>query len=117
MQINNSNYQISQPNFQARYLSRSVSTAAKNRAESVIDIYSLNKNDKNFIERILNLLKGHKLPEDKLAISGRDQKASVKEALNKALKYDGDSDNKVLIAIEDNKNIVGIADYSDYGDI
>lgn len=75
MQINNSNYQISQPNFQARYLSRSVSTAAKNRAESVIDIYSLNKNDKNFIERILNLLKGHKLPEDKLAISGRDQKA------------------------------------------
>lgn len=41
----------------------------------------------------------------------------MKEALNKALKYDGDSDNKVLIAIEDNKNIVGIADYSDYGDI
>ena len=49
MQIKNTNYQISQPNFQARYLSRSVSTAAKNRAESVIDIYSLNKNDKNFI--------------------------------------------------------------------
>ena len=117
MQINNSNYQISQPNFQARYLSRSISTAAKNRAEAVIDIYSLNKNDKNFIERVLNLLKGHNLPEDKLAISGRDQKASVKEALNKALKYDGDSDDKVLIAIEDNKNIVGIADYSDYGDI
>lgn len=41
----------------------------------------------------------------------------MKEALNKALKYDGDSDDKVLIAIEDNKNIVGIADYSDYGDI
>ena len=101
MQIKNTNYQISQPNFQARYLSRSVSTAAKNRAESVIDIYSLNKNDKNFIERVLNLLKGHKLPEDKLAISGSDQKASVKEALKKALKYDGDSDNKVLIAIED----------------
>ena len=117
MQINNSNYQISPPNFQARYLSRSISTAAKNRAEAVIDIYSLNKNDKNFIERVLNLLKGRNLPEDKLAISGRDQKASVKEALNKALKYDGDSDNKVLIAIEDNKNIVGIADYSDYGDI
>ena len=57
MQIKNTNYQISQPNFQARYLSRSVSTAAKNRAESVIDIYSLNKNDKNFIERVLNLLK------------------------------------------------------------
>lgn len=29
MQIKNTNYQISQPNFQARYLSRSVSTAAK----------------------------------------------------------------------------------------
>lgn len=43
------------------------------------------------------------MPEDKLAISGSDQKASVKEALKKALKYDGDSDNKVLIAIEDNK--------------
>ena len=61
MQIKNTNYQISQPNFQARYLSRSVSTAAKNRAESVIDIlfiltnlFTIRQEERKMIKILLN---------------------------------------------------------------
>lgn len=116
MQVQNVTPQYSQPNFQARNLSRVVSTA-KDGVKSVIDIYSVNKSDAAFLNRFAESLKGHQLPEDTFMIAGRDPKKSIIDSLKRASeleKYDRDG---VLIAVEDKKNIAGVLDYFEHGDM
>lgn len=105
-----------QPDFQARNISRVVSTA-QNGVKSVIDIYSADKKDKVFLKRFAEALKGQTLPEDTLMIAGKDAKASVTDALKHVLAPEKRNADGLLIAIEDKKNIAGILDYRENGDM
>lgn len=115
MQVQTINNSTPQPNFQARNLSRVVSTA-KNGVKSVIDVYSVDKKDAEFLTRFADALKGQKLTEDTFAVSGKDAKGNILDAINHAKKSSG-SESGLLVAVEDKKNIVGLLDYRERGDI
>ena len=84
MQLQKVNNTNPQPNFQARNLSRVVSTA-KNGVKSVIDVYSVDKKDEAFLNRFAEALKGQHLPQDSLMIGGKNAKASVLDAIKNIL--------------------------------
>lgn len=116
MQLQKVNNTNPQPNFQARNLSRVVSTA-KNGVKSVIDVYSVDKKDETFLNRFAEALKGQHLPQDSLMIGGKNAKASVLDAIKNILSPNRHYDDGLLIAVEDKKNIAGILDYREKGDI
>lgn len=101
------------PNFQGIKV-QTVTTPLKK-----IDIYSLTSKDSGFIEKVLNITKGHQLPEDKLIIGGKNPKevldASLKQAKNIKDNAFIERDT-VLLAVDDNKKISGIANIQFDGD-
>ena len=109
MQLQKVNNTNPQPNFQARNLSRVVSTA-KNGVKSVIDVYSVDKKDEAFLNRFAEALKGQHLPQDSLMIGGKNAKASVLDAIKNILSPNRHYDDGLLVAVEDKKNIAGILD-------
>lgn len=108
---------IQQPQtFKAKNLSYTISKIPNTTKTSTTQIFSISRVDKPFIEKITNYIKDKKLPKDNLAISGKNQKEEILQTLKKALKLDVNDSEGVLIAIEDNKRISGIASYSENGD-
>ncbi len=82
-----------------------------------IEIYSLNSQDKPFIERMLNVVGGHKFTEDKHLIGGENTKEVFRSALKKAKNLSGYGSPKVMLAIENNKKITGIMSTDLEGDL
>ncbi len=82
-----------------------------------IDIYSLNKRDQDFIDRMLNVVKGHQMPSDRFTISDGSSRKVYDTALNKAKALELDDNDKVLLAVENNKKITGLMSIKERGDI
>ena len=105
--VNNSNNY--QPNFQAIKLSTIKKGAQK------IDIFSLNKDDFMFLNKMINRdvqgvdrrILGAANPEDAGEV--------IQNALRKAQFIDKKANNKVLVAVEDNK-VTGVIDLTHNGD-
>ncbi len=104
------------PQFTARNISR-VITNTRNGVKSVIDVYKVDQNDASFLKRFTEALKGQTLPEDTLMIGGKEVKASVTDSLNHITAKDKRYNDGLLIAIENKKNIAGILDYRENGDM
>lgn len=99
-----------QPNFQAVKISTVTSSAKK------IEIFSVNETDKAFIDRMLNVVKGEKFLKDNRLFGGESIRQVYDAALKKAKNIKHWADDKVLIAVEDGKNILGIMDVEHSGD-
>lgn len=82
-------------------------------ANKKIDVYQLTKNDTDFINRALNVIKGQQFPKDTLAIGEGSNRNIFEKALKKVQTH---QNSKTLIAIEDNKRIAGVLDIEDYAD-
>ncbi len=82
------------------------------------DIYSLDSRDKNFVNRLMNLMEHTTLPENTTTIGGRTPKQIALKALNKATSTSkNDYTSKVLISVENDKNITGIISAEEEGDM
>lgn len=99
-----------QPNFQAVRLSSVTSKAKK------IEVFSINEADKAFIDRMLNVAKGEKFLTDNRIVGGKSVREVYDAALKKAKNIKHWADDRVLIAIEDGKNIAGMMNVESYGD-
>lgn len=83
-----------------------------------IDIYSLDSRDKNFLKRISDLLQNTTLPADTVKIGNKTPKQITLNALHKAsVTTKGDYTSKVLISVENDKNITGILNTEFEGDM
>lgn len=82
-----------------------------------IEIYSLNSQDKPLIDRMLNIVGGQKFNEDNHLIGGANTKEVFRNALKKAKNISGLGSPKVMLAIENNKNITGILSTDLKGDL
>ena len=82
-----------------------------------IDIYSINKSDKEFIDKMLNIVKGHELPKDKFVLGGDSSREVYDAALKRAKKLNDYEFDKVLIAVENNKKITGLINIKENGDM
>lgn len=108
MQINRTNYN---PTFQGVKVQTLI-----NKQNKVIDIYKINSEDKTFIDRMLNVAKGQKFPQDDKAIGNSSSRIVYDNALKKAKTLSDKSHDKVLIAIEDGNKISGIINIGGIGD-
>lgn len=82
-----------------------------------IDIYSINKSDKEFIDKMLNIVKGHELPKDKFILGGDTSREVYDAALKRAKNLNDYEFDKVLIAVENNKKITGLINIKENGDM
>lgn len=82
-------------------------------ANKRIDVYKLTRNDSDFIDRALNIIKGQQFPKDSLAIGEGSNRNIFEKALKKVQTH---QNSKTLVAIEDNKRIAGVLDIDDYAD-
>lgn len=99
------------PNFQAYKLSSLTDRAKK------IDIYSLTSKDGDIIDRMLNVARGQKFPDDSKKLGIGSVKEIFNNALKRAKKITASSNDKVLLAVEDNSRITGIMDIREAGDM
>lgn len=99
------------PNFQA-YKLNSIKKGLQK-----IDIYSINTEDKILIDRMLNVAKGQKFPADSKMLGEGTVRNVFDNALKRAKNITPDSNNRVLLAVEDNKKITGIMDIQEAGDM
>lgn len=99
------------PNFQAYKLSSITDRAKK------IDIYSLTSKDGDIIDRMLNVARGQKFPDDSKKLGTGSVKEIFNNALKRAKNITASSNDKVLLAVEDNSRITGIMDIREAGDM
>ncbi len=99
------------PNFQAYKLSSITDRAKK------IDIYSLTSKDEDIIDRMLNVARGQKFPDDSKKLGTGSVKEIFNNALKRAKNITASSNDKVLLAVEDNSRITGIMDIREAGDM
>lgn len=99
-----------QPSFRAVKLSTVTSKAKK------IEIFSVNEGDKAFIDRMLNVAKGEKFLKDKGLIGGESIRQVYDTALKKAKNIKDWADDRVLVAVENGKSIIGIMNVEHSGD-
>ena len=99
------------PNFQAYKLS-----SIKEKTKK-IDIYSLTSKDEDIIDRMLNVARGQKFPDDSKKLGTGSVKEIFNNALKRAKNITASSNDKVLLAVEDNSRITGIMDIREAGDM
>lgn len=104
----------SQPNFQAVKLQTVTRTIGQNVKK--IDVYSINNNDTVFIDRMLESVKGQKFPEDKYLIGSDSVRGVFDSAFKRAKNITDTMKDRVMIAIENDRNIVGLMDIKAHGD-
>lgn len=100
-------------NFQANHL-RTVKfmTGTFNSKENIIDIYSINKTDKDLINKLFLKL-DHGERKDPRAITEKPSiNSTIRYLLTKALMKEEKSKYGVYIAVENNKKINGILDFT-----
>lgn len=107
------------PIFQANLVGRASAKIGEKAEKTVVEVYSVSKKDKTFLERFLNILNVNGfLKDEKAAAANGDVKGALKNAIKKAMNMDNaDSYDRVLISVEDNKKITGIIDYGVNGDM
>lgn len=99
-----------QPSFQAVKLSTVISKA------KTIEIFSINEADTVFINRMLNVVKGEKFPQDSGIVGGKSVRQVYDDGLKKAKTIKHWVNDKVLIAVENGKSIVGMMNVEHFGD-
>ena len=103
-----------EPNFKANYLrSVKIINGKINPQKNVVDIYSINKEDKNLIEKLLIKI-DLKDRKDSLAIKEKPTvNNTIRHILEKALKLGSKSKDRVYMAVKDGKHVAGFLDYTD----
>lgn len=101
------------PNFQANHLrSVKVLSGALQAKQDVIDIYSINKSDKDVIQKLLNKI-DMKDRRDGFAVKEKNTvNNAIRLVLNRALGLSNDKDGGVYLAIKNNKKVAGVLDYT-----
>ena len=101
------------PNFGASYLRSARIAGSKFKShENVIDIYSINKDDKDLIEKLLMKI-DLKERKDSTAVKEKNNiNNTIRYVLNKALHLDKKSKDGVYIAVKDGKQVTGLLDYT-----
>ena len=102
------------PNFQANRL-MTIKTASKNVKSKMfdqVDIYSIDKRDSNVINNLLMKLDLVEVRKDTYALREKSTvNNTIRHILNKALNLDETSKDGVVIAVKNNKNVIGLSDY------
>lgn len=103
-----------QPNFQALKLQ----TVTKKVGKSVqtIDIYSLNHKDKVLLDRMSDIIKSQTFPEDKKLLGVGGVREIFENGIKRAKSLKDYAFDRVMLAVENGKKIVGIMDIENYGD-
>lgn len=103
-----------QPNFQALKLQ----TVTKKVGKSVqtIDIYSLNHKDKVLLDRMSEIIKSQTFPEDKKLLGVGGVREIFENGIKRAKSLKDYAFDRVMLAVENGKKIVGIMDIENYGD-
>lgn len=103
-----------QPNFQALKLQ----TVTKKVGKSVqtIDVYSLNHKDKVLLDRMSEIIKSQTFPEDKKLLGVGGVREIFENGIKRAKSLKDYAFDRVMLAVENGKKIVGIMDIENYGD-
>lgn len=103
-----------QPNFQALKLQ----TVTKKVGKSVqtIDVYSLNHKDKVLLDRMSDIIKSQTFPEDKKLLGVGGVREIFENGIKRAKSLKDYAFDRVMLAVENGKKIVGIMDIENYGD-
>lgn len=103
-----------QPNFQALKLQ----TVTKKVGKSVqtIDVYSLNHKDKVLLDRMSEIIKSQTFPEDKKLLGVGGVRKIFENGIKRAKSLKDYAFDRVMLAVENGKKIVGIMDIENYGD-
>lgn len=101
------------PNFGASYLrSARIAGGRLKSHENVIDIYSINKDDRDLIEKLMMKI-DLKERQDSMAVKEKNTvNSTIRYVLNKALHLDKKSKDGVFIAVKDGKQVTGLLDYT-----
>lgn len=109
--INNNNFAHA-PNFEANKL-KTITIAANSlkKTNNIVDIYSVNSNDDKFLKELLSKIK-IKERSDKTAISEKNRVNDALENIFTKARHIGAGDKEsCLIAVENNKSIVGMLNF------
>lgn len=103
-----------QPNFQAL----KVQTVTRNVGQSLktIDVYSLNHKDKVILDRMLEVVKSQSFPEDKRLLGANSVREVFESGVKRARQLTDLAVDRVMLAIENGKRIVGIMEIEGKGD-
>lgn len=103
-----------QPNFQALKLQ----TVTKKVGKSIqtIDVYSLNHKDKALLDRMSEIIKSQTFPEDKRLLGAGGVREIFENGIKRAKSLKEYAFDRVMLAVENGKKIVGIMDIENYGD-
>ncbi len=103
-----------QPNFQAL----KVQTVTQNIGQSIktIDVYSLNYKDKALLDRMLEIVKNQSFPKDKKLLGADSVREVFENGIKRAKNLTELAVDRVMLAVENGKRIVGIMDIEGRGD-
>lgn len=103
-----------QPNFQAL----KVQTVTQNIGQSIktIDVYSLNYKDKALLDRMLEIVKNQSFPKDKKLLGANSVREVFENGIKRAKNLTELAVDRVMLAVENGKRIVGIMDIEGRGD-
>lgn len=102
------------PDFQANHL-RTAQILNKKNKINLIDIYSINKSDKNLIDNLLLKINTKKRLDNYGVREKNNVNDTVSYLLRKASMLDAEAKDGVYIAVKNGKQVTGILDYTDGG--
>lgn len=103
------------PNFQANYLRTAKQTVKSGlyTKQTPIDIYSIDSRDRDLIEKLLVKVDLVRDRRDEIVLNGKKRiNETIRYVLNKALHLDEKSQDGVFIAVQNNKYLCGLLDFS-----
>lgn len=104
------------PAFQANHLRTAVKLAQNaGQHKAAIDIYSINKSDSEFINKLLLKLDLKDRADGTAVKEKRNINDTIRSVLTKALHLDEKSNDGVYMAVENGKRISGFLDYTNGG--
>ena len=103
------------PNFQANYLRTAQQTVkyGLHSKQTPVDIYSIDSRDKDLIEKLLVKIDLRENRKDASAVKEKNSiNDTIRFVLNKALHLDEKSRDGVFIAVNNNKHLSGLLDFT-----
>lgn len=103
-----------QPNFQA--LKLQTVTKKVGKVVQTIDVYSINQKDKAILDRMSEIVKSQTFPEDKKLLGADSVREVFENGIKRAKNLKDYAFDRVMLAVENGKKIVGIMDVENHGD-